>query len=394
MLVALCVLSAPALTLRNDLKQYTADACIALVVINGVAWVERRWSRRRLAVMGVVVVVGMLFSDAAAFVGAAAFAGLVAGQLLRRAWRQGLESAAAAIVTAAGMLAVYESFYARAVVPGLTAYWQGSYLPVGNGAGASWHYLYVHAAALRSTFGLGPWWIAIPLVVAGLFTLARIGHLALSLTFLALVAEMVVLSAAKRYPLLDERTSTFLIVIAVVVAAVGALGVASLLWRRTVVGATGVGLILAALFVAHGSGDFRAHTIPPEDVRSPAAYVASHLQAADVVLVNLNSNWGFAYYWTRDRPIRRPDPAVLQSYVAAYPPQGRIVVATGRDITGVRAALDLAVRIAAQHPGSRIWLVRTHVIASEAQAWAAVLAARHLVPVPVLGFSLEWITVP
>lgn len=393
-LAGLCVLTAPALTIRNDLKQYTADAFVALVVLIAAARVEQVCTRYRVAVLTGVVVVGMLFSDAAAFTGAAAFIGLVAAFLLRRAWRQAAESAAGGLAAAVGLVIVYEVFYARAVVSGLTAYWRDYYLPVGKGLGASWHYVYLHTEALRGQFGLGPWWVALPLVVAGMVTLVRLGHTALALTVPVLAGEMIVLSAAKRFPLLDERTSTFLMVVALVVAAVGVLGLARLLWSRTVVGAASACVLVAALFLVHGSGHFRTRSIPPEDVRSPTAYVAAHLRPADVVLVNLNSNWGFAYYWPKDRPIRRADPVVLQGYVAAYPPQDRIVVASNRDLAGVSAALDAALMTARTSPGARIWLVRTHVVPTEARAWLLALSSHHLHPVPVLGSGLELIPAP
>lgn len=393
-LAGVSVLAAPALAVRNDLKQYTADALVALVVLVATAWAERACTRYRLAVLTGVVIGGMFFSDAAAFTGAASFAGLVAALLLRRAWRPAAESALAGVAAAVGLLIVYEVFYARSVVSGLTAYWRAYYLPVGSGLGASWHYLYIHTQALRGPIGLGPWWIAIPFVLAGVVTLVRLDQVALGLAIPALAIEMMILSAAKKFPLLDERTSTFLMVIAVVVAAIGVLGMSRVLWSRTAVGGAGACALVVALFVVHSSGDFRTRSIPPEDVRSPAAYVAAHLGPADVVLVNLNSNWGFAYYWTKDRPARRSDPVVLQGYVADYPLQDRIVVASNRDLAGVSAALNAALVMARSSPGARIWLVRTHVNPVEARAWLVALSSLHLSPVPVLGSGLELIPVP
>ena len=86
-----------------------------------------------------------------------------------------------------------------------------------------------HFEAVHANFGLGPWWLAVPLVVAGLVTMVRLGRPATALAVIALWPEMLVLSALKKYPFLNPRTSTFLFAITVVVAAIGLVGVCSLL---------------------------------------------------------------------------------------------------------------------------------------------------------------------
>lgn len=107
LLAALGALLVPAMLVRNDLKQYTADAFLALLVLAQTSRVERGWRRRELAVLGCAVAGGMLFSDAAAFVGIAAFTALAVIQLSRRAWRALLEAVVAGAATAIGMVAVY-----------------------------------------------------------------------------------------------------------------------------------------------------------------------------------------------------------------------------------------------------------------------------------------------
>jgi hypothetical protein len=104
-----------------------------------------------------------------------------------------------------------------------------------------------------------------------------------------------------------------------------------------------------------------------------------------VILVNLSSNWGFAYYWPSGQPSIRPDRAVLQEYEAYFPDQPRIVVAFNRDSAAVSSAVSRAVARAragaSARPGAciRIWLVRTHVSPGELTAWRAALARRDLV---------------
>ena len=379
LLAGLGVLLVPAMLVRDDLKQYTADACIALLVLALTSRLEREWSRRGLVGLSVAVWGGMLVSHAAAFVGAAAFGSLCAVQLARRAWHRLVTSAVAGVCTAALMLGVYAGFDARAVVPGLTAYWAAYYLPAAGGLHAAITFVTVHFDAVHAYFGLGPVWLALPLVLAGLVTIFRLGRPATAVAIAVLWPEMLAASALKKYPFLEPRTSTFLVAVTVVTAAIGTAGMCSVL-RPRLKGA--VPAVLAALavaaFVAAAQPYVRSRMIPTEDVRDQARYVAAHAARSDMILVNLGSNWGFAYYWPVGHPGRRTDSAVLQGYVADFPAQPRIVVARNRDSAGVNAALSQALTLAGQHPCTRIWLVRTHVLAAEEAAWRAALRHRGL----------------
>jgi hypothetical protein len=154
-------------------------------------------------------------------------------------------------------------------------------------------------------------------------------------------------------------------------------GVCSLLrpWFRGTL-ATGLAALAMAGFVIGAHPYVRSHDIPHEDVRDQARYVAAHIARGDVIVVNLNSNWGFAYYWPAGVPGRRADAAVLQGYEAYFPDQPDIVVARTRDSAGVDAALSQA--LARQRTCGKIWLVRTHVITAEQQAWATALRQQKL----------------
>jgi hypothetical protein len=324
----------------------------------------------------------MLFSDASAFAGVAAFGAVCGVQLAQRAWRRLAEVAAVGAGTAVLMLGVYEGFDARATVPGLTAYWSNYYLPVGDGLHADIRFVTSHLSAVVTYFGLGPVWLALPLVLAGLVTIFRLGRPATALAAVVLWPEMLAVSAAKKYPFLDLRTSTFLIAVTVAVAAIGVAGVCSLLrprFRGTL--AAGLAALAVAGFVVQAQPYVRSHDIPHEDVRDQVRYVAAHFARGDVIVVNLNSNWGFAYYWPTGVPARRTDAAVLQGYEAYFPGQPDIVVARTRDSAGVDDALSQAV--ARQHACGRIWLVRTHVTAAEQLAWITALRQQKLTATPV-----------
>ena len=389
LLAALGALLVPGLLIRDDLKQYTADACLALLALAVTSRLERGWSRRWLAGLSVAVWGGMLVSDAVAFVGIAAFGAVVGVQLARRAWRRLAEAAVAAAVTAVLMAVVYEVFDARAVLPGLTysPHFRYFYLPVTQGWQPSIAFVAARFDYMRGYFGLGPLWLAALLFAAGLVTIFRLGRPATAVALAALWPEMLAVSALHKYPFLDERTSTFLFAVTVVTAAIGVVGVCCLLrpWLRGALAAT-VAVAAVAAFALGAQPYLRRHPIPAGhgDIRGQTQYVAAHAAPGDVILVNLSSNWGFAYYWPDGRPSIRPDAAVLQEYEAYFPDQPRIVVAFNRDRAGVSAALSRAVARAQARARARpdacvrIWLVRTHVSPGELTAWRGALARRGL----------------
>jgi hypothetical protein len=395
LLAGLAVLLVPGMLVRDDLKQYTADACLALLALAVTSRLERDWSRRWLAALSVTVWGGMLFSDGVAFVGIAAFSAVCLVQLARRDWRRLAEAAVAGAVTAILMAVVYEAFDARAVLPGLTysPHFRNFYLPVSLGWHASISFVHLRFGYVRAYFGFGPVWLTGLLFAAGVVTIFRLGRPATAIALAALWPEMLLVSALHKYPFLDERTSTFLFAVTAATAAIGVAGLCSLLrpWLKGAVAAA-VAVAAVAAFAVHVQPYVRGHPIPAAhgDILTQTEYVAAHAAPDDVILVNLSSNWGFAYYWPIGRPSIRPDDAVLQEYEAYYPNQPRIVVALNRTSAAVSAALSRAVarahaEAAAQahaqvHPDAciRIWLVRTHVSPSELAAWDAALAQHGL----------------
>jgi len=257
-----------------------------------------------------------------------------------------------------------------------------SYLPVAKGLHADIKFATSHFSAVGAYFGLGPAWLALPLVLAGLFTIFRLGRLATAFTAAVLWPEMLLVSAAQKYPFLDLRTSTFLFAVTAAVAAIGVARACSLLrpWLRGTL-AAGLAVLAVAAFVIQAQPYVRSHIIPSEDVRDQARYVAAHAARGDVILVNLSSNWGFAYYWPTGVLARRADAAVLQGYEAYFPGQPDIVVARTRDSAGVEAALSQA--LARERACGWIWLVRTHLSTAERQAWINALRQRKLTSAPV-----------
>jgi hypothetical protein len=385
-LAAAGVLLVPAMLVRDDLKQYTADACLALAVLAATSRLERRWSRRSLVLLSVAIWGGMLLSDAAAFAGAAALGAVCLLELVRRNWRRLGEAAVVAVVTALLGLGVYKLFYARSVVPGLTRYWGAFYIPTGRGLGTSVSFVVHQFEGTHSYFGLGPAWLAIPLVLAGLVTIGRLGRPATAVAVVALWAEMLVLGGLRKYPFLDLRTSTFLITITVVVAAIGVAGICAAVrtWLRGGKLATGLAAVLAAVALLGfgiATGPYvRSHLLPFEQTRQQTQYVEAHAGPADLIVVSANSNWGFAYYWPQGSPATRRDLANLQLYQAVFPAQPRIIVVRERNYAQVKASMTQAMSMIRPGTCRRIWLVRTHETAAEVSAWTNVLRSFRLTP--------------
>jgi hypothetical protein len=393
LLAGIGVLMVPAMLIRDDLKQYTADAFFAVLAVAVTSRLEREWSRRGLVTLSVVTWGGMLFSDAVAFVGAAGFMAICAVQLSRRAWRRLAEAAAVGAGTAILILAVYKAFDAAAVVPSLTysPHFINYYPPLNGGPQAVLAFVASTFQAERPNFGLGPLWLVALLFVAGVATIFWRGRPATAIALALLWPEMLAISALRLYPFLDTRTSTFLFAVTAVVAAIGVAGACSLL-RQWLKGALAIGLAAAAVtgFAATAQPYVRSHLIPSENMKALTRYVAEHVPASDVILVAEDSNFGFAYYWPDGKPSRVADNAIIQGYEAYYPGQPRIVVALGRDPAAVDTALEQALAQSRQRGCTPIWLLRTHVTSTEEGAYDGWLQQRHLsaVGVGVAGLTM------
>jgi hypothetical protein len=382
-------LMVPGMLVQGGLNQYTADACLSLVVLALISRLEREWSRLRLLGLSVAVWGGMLFSDGVAFVGVAAFVAVCVVQLARRDWRRLAEACVVAAGTAVLMLGVYRAFDARAVGSGLytTGDMRLYFMPLDQGMHAMVSFLTSHFGAAAVYFGLGPAWLAVPLVLAGIVTMSRLGRPATALAAAVLWPVMLAVNVVRRYPFLNVRTATFLFAVTAVVAAVGLIGACTLLrpvLKRWAAGALiAVAVAGAAAFALNAQPFARIHLFPDEDERQQTSYVAAHAAGDDVILVNTSTAFGFAFYWPVGQPAIRTDHYVAQQYEPYFPDQPRIVVALNGKQAGVAAAVSQAVRQAVLHSCARIWLIRTHVSVSEQAAWSAVLAQRGLRAIPV-----------
>jgi hypothetical protein len=397
-LAGCAALMMPSALARDDLKQYTADAFVTLLILWLTSRLESVGTRRRLIALAVVPVIGFLFSAVSVFVGAAAFGSMVLIALSKRNWRRAREVAIAGACAGVLMVAIFLWFYRPGLAPGLQTYWAYYYLPIEQGWGSSWEFLAGGGRNLASFAGLGSWAVGLLLVAAGVLTLVRLKCPALAITVPALLVEMIALGALKQYPLFDLRTSHFLTMALGVTAAIGVGGLCALVARLHPSVAAVAAAIVVALFIANVRVGIRAEVIDKpapliEDLRTPTNYVAAHQQANDIIVLNALSSWGFAYYWDRGTPVIEPVTSNLQGFLTVFPDQPNIIVATDRTASAVDDVMTRASAIAAKlGPTARIWFIHQHTTEAERGLYAAAINARDLQVQTVMTGELDLLT--
>ncbi len=382
------VLLLPAQQVRHDLKQYTADAAVTVGLIALGAWVEARWSHGRLAALAAAVGVGMLFSHVTAIAAPCVFAGLLLVTVVRREWIRLVEGTLAGLVGAWVAAAVYFEFSAQGRSEEMQQFWAANFprfteLPA---------YLSRQVDALAPVLG-APLLVMAALIVAGVVTLVKRDRAASAIAVGLLPVAATTLGVAKVYPLLELRTSHFLVVTTAAVAGIGVAGVAS--WaaeriRRALPGvrpaaaAAVVCAIMLGTFIVGNTRWYRFDGNEPgfyytpisvTDIRSATRYVARHRAPNDVVLMNNSAWYGFAFYSKHDRVELIAPHGNTVGWWVHMPARPDVVVVPGHTTSTIRASLNRAMELAGQRgPGARVWLIRSHVVGDEAEAWGLVLA--------------------
>ncbi|MDH6471094.1 hypothetical protein M2303_004658 [Micromonospora sp. H404/HB375] len=386
---AAAVLLLPAQQVRHDLKQYTADAAVAVGVLALVAWVEQRWSRRRLNVLTAAVAAGMLVSHVTAIVAPCAFGGLLLVTTVRRQWLRLVEVAVAGLNAGLVLTGVYFGISMQGRNVPMQQFWAGNFPGVTELPG----YLARQVDTLMPVVG-APGLVVVALLVAGTLTLRRHGRPAAAVAVMLLPVVATIVGVAKVYPLLELRTSHFLLVTAAAVAGLGVAGSASraadLACRRlprvrpAVLAAAACAVVLGG-YAAGNSHWYRFDGNEPglyytaiavTDVRSATEYVARHRLPNDVVVMNNAAWYGFAFYSRHERLRLVVPHGNTVGWWVDMPDRPDVVVVPGHDTTAVQAGLRHAVELAAERgDGARVWLIRSHVVGDEVDAWRQALAA-------------------
>lgn len=370
---ALLVAIAPIALLRQDLKQYTADAFVTLLILWLVVRLEATWSGRRLWTLAAISVVGSLVSYASMFVVAAAFVALVVVAAVQRRRRRLIDTVIAGAATASGLIIVALVFILPGVSDALATYWKSSYLSLGDGPWALIGEIWDRFDALAPLLGFKWAWLAVLFAITGVVVVARLGRMAAALILPILYVEMIALGLLDKYPFLNQRTSHFLLLLTVAFAAIGISGLAASLQRRwRTIGSFALIAMVAFVFYAV-SPYIGIESIPNEDARSQARSVEENFRPGDTILVSSPGRWAFAYYWDVDDPVFAPNARSANGYSIGYD-EDYIVIAPGRTPSEVEDGLDEALHAASNPNGSgRIWLVRSHMNVPETEAWQSVL---------------------
>jgi hypothetical protein len=219
---------------------------------------------------------------------------------------------------------------------------------------------------LAPALGL-PAMLAIVLFAAGCIVLFQLGRPGLACAVTLLWVEMMVVAIARRYPLLDLRTSQFLLVVSLVTIVIGFLGIVRALLPRSRVLVTAIAILTAALYL-HGSLPYiHARGIPNEDVRAAVEYVARHRRPGDIVVVTLPSTYGFSYYWPNSAIGFLEADRVSMGFVTRVRGLPDVVYTNGLTARDTLHAMQRARREV--RPGARVWIIRTHLLPDEARAW-------------------------
>ena len=281
LLCGTAVLLVPAMLVRDDLKQYTAEAAATLLLVLLLARLETEWSRSRLFALVVGCVVALVFASTVLFTATAVFVSLVLVAAVRAEWRRLRDAAVGAAIAAAGMGVVYLVLLRPHRTAMLTAYWRHFYLPTNAGAGGLVDFVRLHGGDLAPYVGFRHWGITLVLFVAGTWTLWRWHRQELAIVVPLLALFVSVASARRLYPFLDLRTSTFWIVVVAVVMAIGVAGVVEL--ASTASRPFGLALLAAAV-------------VAGEPARLDLAHASSSSLIAFLYLLTFGSLIGFTAY--------------------------------------------------------------------------------------------------
>ena len=391
---------APALLARHDLKQYTAETFTTLVLAWLIARLERCWSTRRLVALAVVLATSTLLSNASMFLAVAVLVGLAGPLALRRSWPRLRQLGIVGLGIVAFDALVFVLVDRPGDTPALRAYWAGSYVPLHSGVADALHFLHFQAGAELQAVGLGPSLVAAALIVLGLVVLVRSGFAALALVVPLVAIEQVAAATAHRYPLWNDRTSTWFTVLLAVVAMIGVSGLARIVRsgvrgpdrRWVAVARIASGVVLAILVVTLATPTIRAmrtaadSTTPLEDVHGQVQTIRAQERPGDVVVANVDAGFGLGVYWPA-QPRFPTHLARLDTFRIDYPPADRVVVAatisTAAEVAAVRHA------VAQARPAGRVWVVFSHWHTAERQTMVTELLRFGTLSTPTGQHGLE-----
>ncbi len=361
--VAFAVTFSASLLVRNDLKQYTADAFVALLIVALLAIAGRSQTRAPLVALTIVSATGLFFSLTTAFVAASAFLALILAAVVAKNWRRVRTLVIFGAIAGAGILIEYVGFYLRASGnPKLTAYWV-DYFPTASGlfgriATGYGQFFRIHGP------GAGIITTAVVVALIALFIVfaVRSRQLAVAIYYPIVFVLLCVLGLVHFYPLFNDRTSTFFAVTTVALAAAGLVRagfaiVGNVRSRPVRLALAAIGIVaLIAVAVLPNRQWIRSHMVPFESGSEQVAYIKSHFAPGDVIVTNEFGAVALAFYWPELGYGWEPTPNRPYGWDVVFNDKQEVVRADQID-GGLPVILDEEAATGTSHT---VWILQTH----------------------------------
>ena len=299
--VALFALSSPLVYYASEVKQYSVDVMVVVVLyLSAAPFIERRAGRRDLLVLGLGGVLALVFSHPALFALAGIWVTLALDYVIRKCWA-GLRNMAfvggAWAVTLTALYAI--SLRGISQTPVLLQYWREQFLPMPPWSQPGWIGSALQELA-RYPGGLSLSLLAVALGAAGVaLLLARRWQWALVLT-LPLAFAMAA-SGLHKYPF-GGRLMLFAVPSVVITIAAGLEGL-YVVFRsasRALAGPAAAVALILALVLLHGPALGAADGLrdPPmgEHLKPALAYLERHRQPGDTLYVYAPASFAYSYY--------------------------------------------------------------------------------------------------
>jgi hypothetical protein len=360
---AVTIALTPATLVREEVKHYSADAFITMLILYLVLRYLAAPRRGGLIALTAVSSLALLVAFATLFAAIAAFAALLIDAVVRR--RGIVPVIVAATISACGLVACYLLFSARGDIPALREFWLPQYPP---SVLALPHFVASRLLMIQGLAAFSSVFAIIPLIAIALIVSIRTRHWGFASFLPAMFLVMCVLGLAHRYPLLDGRTSNFFIIAASFYSGIGAVWLVSriVVWlahrgtrprERVGRAAPTIGAaVVGALLLGLSTPSLWAHPLPYYDTSHQVGYVENHLKKNDLVLFNDLASYQVALTWKLDRPTWCADDTAWTGYYMCYPGSRRI-----RGFESLQQAYGLIDAHLAAFPGSKVWLIRSNV---------------------------------
>lgn len=295
--VGLLALSPALIYYSTEVKQYSSDALVSLVLLlAGSACSDYEAPPNRLILLGVVGLLGMWVSQPSLFVLAGVMLTLAIASVWHREWPRLLRLVLLGTLFAANFGVIYlTSLRQWAGDPGLISFWQGRFAPLPGLDSLGWYRQALGDVANPSALSTGR--LAMVLFVVGVISFGLRSGRVLSLAVAPMLIA-VVASGLRLYPF-TGRFLLFSAPLAFVVTAEGVDRLGRLLARWSAPLGTLVAIACAGAMLIEPAGNaIRWIQSPPmrDHIKPALAYLSQHRQGSDVVYLYYMALPQYRYY--------------------------------------------------------------------------------------------------